>query len=659
MFSKKGGDRSAVFRVDRNVLGHFSFLGAFQFMFKKISNLSLTAKIAAFMIAVNIAGIAVLAGYTWTTETRTSIANAVDKWTRDTEQFASLAAGGVKWGKADVVQDAYALFRDDASLNMVQFFAFNRDHETVDSWTREAVKDVLPADTVAKMAEAGAERDEAESHLGNGLATIVVALPRNAAGQSTGQLVTVWTTAPIYATAQANAIMLFAIQSVIVLVAFGLLLLIMRGLIAKPLYEMTHSIGRMQEGDFGTAVPFQEKGDEIGIVARALETFRGEFIAKQEESRLADEQRQQFEVERSENAERTVATAEGQKRAVDKVAASLEKLADGDFTCRLEDLGPDFEKLVTDFNRMVDAVAATLSEVKTASTSVDTGSAELANSADTLAGRTEQTAASLEETAAALHEMTSTVKESSDRAEEAGTMVSKAKENAASSAMVVRDAISAMDRIQQSSAKISQIISVIDEIAFQTNLLALNAGVEAARAGEAGAGFAVVAQEVRELAQRSAGAAKEISQLIGESGREVETGVKLVNQTGDSLQSIEAQVNDITDRIQTIISGYREQSTGLGEINTAVVSMDQATQQNAAMVEETNAACQELRAQGTLLNRIIARFRINETQSAAAPVAKAPANAPSAQKPAAAKARIPAVAGNTALATASDEWEEF
>ena len=304
---------------------------------------------------------------------------------------------------------------------------------------------------------------------------------------------------------------------------------------------------------------------------------------------------------------------------------------------------------------MVDAVSATLADVKTTAQSVDSGSVELANSADTLASRTEQTAASLEETAAALHQMTSTVKESSARAEEAGTIVLKAKGDAASSAEVVRDAIGAMDRIQQSSSKISQIINVIDEIAFQTNLLALNAGVEAARAGEAGQGFAVVAHEVRELAQRSANAAKEISQLIDESGREVNSGVELVNQTGESLLSIETQVNEITDRIETIISGYREQSTGLDEINTAVVSMDQATQQNAAMVEETNAACQELRAQGATLNRIIARFRID---NAAAP-AEAPAQAAVKAEPRPAKQQILAVSGNAALAAEPGDWEEF
>ncbi|MFZ2100966.1 MAG: methyl-accepting chemotaxis protein [Oricola sp.] len=627
-------------------------------MLARIKNLSLTAKIAAFMIAVNLGGIAVLAGYTWTTETRNSIASATDKWTRDTEQFASIAAGGIKWGKADVVRDAYVLYRDDASLNMLQFFAFNRDGKIVDDWTRDNPDAATTAEDVAALVQAARDGDKASSELGGGLATIVVPLPKNANGEYSGAVATVWSTAPIYAAAQGNAVMLFAIQSVLVLAAFGLLLLVMRRLIGAPLNEMTRSIGRMQQGDFGTAVPYQEKGDEIGVVARALETFRGEFIAKQEESRLAEEQRQGFEAERSQNVERTAAAAEKQKQAVDRIAEALAELADGDFTGRLDDLGPEFGSLVTDFNRMVEAVSATLDDVKTASHAVDSGSAELANSADTLANRTEQTAASLEQTAAALHEMTSTVKASSERAEEAGSMVAKTRQDAASSAAVVREAMGAMDRIHQSSSKIGQIIAVIDEIAFQTNLLALNAGVEAARAGEAGAGFAVVAQEVRELAQRSAAAAKEINALIAESGREVATGVQLVNQTGEALMSIESQVNEITGRIETIISGYREQSTGLGEINTAVVSMDQATQQNAAMVEETNAACQELRAQGSQLNKIIARFRIDESAKAARPAERpAPARAPERQQPA--RTRVPQVLGNTALATTPGEWEEF
>ncbi len=624
-------------------------------MIRKIRNLSLTAKIAAFMIAVNLGGIAILAGYTWTTETNTSIARAVNKWTLDTEQFATLAAGGIKWGKPEVVRDAYALFRDDASLNLIQFTAFNRDGDVVDTWTSENSGQLLAVEEIRDLAQANTDAEGAVDSLGDGIASIVLALPRNAAGKIGGQVVTVWTTAPIYAAAHWNAMMLFAIQTVLVIVAFGLLLIVMRRLIARPLSEMKDSIGRMQDGDFETGVPLQDKGDEIGIVARALETFRCEFIAKQEESRLAEEQRRDFEVERSENAKRSVEVAQAQARAVDRIAEGLEKLAAGNFTSRLEDLGPDFEKLVNDFNRMVESMSTTLGQVKTASVSVDMGAAELANSADTLAKRTEQTAASLEETAAALREMTATVKESSERATEAGSLVSKTREDAAGSATLVREAISAMDRIQKSSSQIGQINSVIDEIAFQTNLLALNAGVEAARAGEAGRGFAVVAHEVRELAQRSGQAAKEISQLISDSGREVESGVQLVNQTAESLLAIEAQVNEITTRIETVIGGYREQSSGLDEINTAVVSMDQATQQNAAMVEETNAASQELRAQGAGLNRIITRFHIGEfaTEPGSAP-SKATEPRPRQAMPAAT-----AVVGNTALAAAPDDWEEF
>ncbi len=629
--------------------------GFFRLMFTKIKNMSLIAKIAAVMIAVNLTGIAALAGYTWTTETRTAVAAEMQKWTLNTEQFASIAAGGIKWNKADVVREAYALYRDDPSLNMVQFYAFNRDNEVVDGWTRENAEAAMNEAAIKALAEKTANADEAVSNYTGGLATIVMPLPKNAAGQYSGEVITVWSTAPIYAAAEKNAVMLFAIQAVMMAAAFGLLLLVMRRLIARPLNEMTQSIGRMQEGDFATEVPMQDKGDEIGVVARALETFRGEFIAKQEESKLAEEQRQNFETERSENAKRSVQAAESQAQAVARIAQSLEKLADGDFTAHLDDLGPDFEKLVTDFNRMVDSVAATIADVKSASISVEEGSVELANSADTLASRTEQTAASLEETAAALHQMTSTVKESSERAAEAGSMVSQTKADAANSAAVVREAISAMDRIQKSSAQISQIISVIDEIAFQTNLLALNAGVEAARAGEAGAGFAVVAQEVRELAQRSAAAAKEISALIGDSGREVEGGVKLVNQTAESLLGIESQVNEITSRIETIISGYREQSTGLDEINTAVVSMDQATQQNAAMVEETNAACQELRAQGSRLNKVIAHFHVAGGATATA----APAPQPTAPAKAKVRQAIPKVSGNTALAADPGDWEEF
>ena len=221
------------------------------------------------------------------------------------------------------------------------------------------------------------------------------------------------------------------------------------------------------------------------------------------------------------------------------LAAGLRRLAAGDLAFELTDpFAPDFEALRHDLNGAVAQLRNTLRTVAHSTTSIDTGSREISQSAEDLSRRTEQQAASLEETAAALDQITVNVSNSSKRADEARTISIEANRSAAHSGRVVADAVNAMQRIETSSTKISNIIGVIDEIAFQTNLLALNAGVEAARAGEAGRGFAVVAQEVRELAQRSATAAKEIKDLISNSTSEVESGVKLVRDTGEALKTI-------------------------------------------------------------------------------------------------------------------------
>ncbi len=235
-----------------------------------------------------------------------------------------------------------------------------------------------------------------------------------------------------------------------------------------------------------------------------------------------------------------------------------------------------------------------MSQISAATNTIEVGTDEIRTAADNLSKRTEQQAASLEETAAALEEITMTVKDSSRRAEEAGSIVAKAKQDAEKSGMVVQQAVLAMGAIENSSREISNIIGVIDEIAFQTNLLALNAGVEAARAGDAGRGFAVVAQEVRELAQRSAKAAKEIKGLILNSGSQVKNGVALVGETGLSLSTIVNYVNQINEHIGAIVQTTREQSLALQEVNTAVNLLDQGTQQNAAMVEQSTGATQSL-----------------------------------------------------------------
>ena len=242
-------------------------------------------------------------------------------------------------------------------------------------------------------------------------------------------------------------------------------------------------------------------------------------------------------------------------------------------------------------------------------------SGELAHATDDMARRTEQQAASLEETAAAVEEITTISREAAQRAEEARRVVASATDEAKRSGDVVEQAVSAMSAIQESSGRITQIIGVIDQISFQTNLLALNAGVEAARAGEAGKGFAVVAQEVRELAQKSAEAAKEIKALIDKSFEDVQRGVSLVNRTGEALHHIGEQVVHINAHIDAIASSAREQSAGISEINTAVGSMDQMTQQNAAMVEQTNAATHNLMKISATLKDLVDRFTVTAGRS--------------------------------------------
>ncbi len=304
--------------------------------------------------------------------------------------------------------------------------------------------------------------------------------------------------------------------------------------------------------------------------------------------------------------------------AVNTIAEALNKLAQGDLSfCVDRPFAPDFEGLRNTMNDAISQMRDTLSDVARSTDQIDTGTREISQSAEDLSKRTEQQAASLEETAAALDQITVNVSNAAKRAEEARHAAATASGNAERSGKVVADAVGAMSRIESSSNQISNIIGVIDEIAFQTNLLALNAGVEAARAGEAGKGFAVVAQEVRELAQRSAQAAKEIKGLIRNSSEEVSTGVKLVSETGEALRTIQQNIVAVNDHMEAITSSAKEQATGLSEVNSAVNQMDQVTQQNAAMVEETNAASATLAQETARLRDLIEMFQLGGPASRA------------------------------------------
>ncbi|KQO75303.1 globin-coupled sensor protein [Rhizobium sp. Leaf262] len=313
-----------------------------------------------------------------------------------------------------------------------------------------------------------------------------------------------------------------------------------------------------------------------------------------------------------------------QQRVLSLLNTALDHMAQGDLSSRMDgDFAPEFDGLKANFNTAVSKLSGAFSEIIEESQKISANTRELTASTDDMARRTEQQAASLEETAAALEQITTISKQSAQRTEQAHDIVKSSADEAERSRHIVTEAVEAMSAIEQSSQKITQIVSVIDEIAFQTNLLALNAGVEAARAGEAGKGFAVVAQEVRELAQRSANAAKEIRGLIDKSSQDVANGVSLVNRTGEALNSIGGKVYHIQDHIGAITQAVQEQAMGIQEINSAISSMDQLTQQNAAMVEETNAATHGLSDISSNLATLVSRFNVQTSMSYRQPTYRA------------------------------------
>ncbi|MEI6557729.1 MAG: methyl-accepting chemotaxis protein [Rhodospirillaceae bacterium] len=521
-----------------------------------------------------------------------------------------------------------------------------------------ALAETVRADLVAKLA------DYRESFLGVVEGTAAVAAASKVMSEVYAELEPVQdrlstTTAADYdaAKTEITAARAEMVTFLMATLGGGILLLILAvvtisGAISRPLIALTGIMQRLAAGDLAVAIGHQGSRNEIGEMSRAVEVFKRNALEKR---RMDEAERERLDAERktaeaqrareqaigheiavlidavstgslgsridlagkdgfyltmSEGINRLATTIAGIIQELSVVAAAL---AQGDLTRRvLKDYQGAFRQLKDDFNATADKLAEVVGQIHQATDAITQAAAEVSAGSADLAERTEQQASSLEETAASMEQLGATVRSSAETAQRANRMAADARRSAEEGGSVAGSAISAMRAIADASRKITDIIGVIDEIAFQTNLLALNAAVEAARAGDAGKGFAVVAQEVRVLAQRSAQASKEIKALILNSDGQVQNGVEMVRKAGDSLSGIVAGVQQVAQLIGEIASASTEQASALDEINAAVATMDEMTQKNAALVEETTAAAQSMSGQAGDLTTLMGFFHIDQ-----------------------------------------------
>ena len=430
-----------------------------------------------------------------------------------------------------------------------------------------------------------------------------------------------WTLASIISESEALAgltqmkfwILIASLALSVAIVAFSIWF---AGTITAPIDRLVRNMSKLADGNLDFELDSQSRADEIGKMISAVQVFRDAAIEKNSLEANAERTKSEIEENRQRQEAKDRASSEELNNAVALLADGLDQLAEGNLTVQItEPFKDDLDDLRVNFNSSIERLRQTLLSITDDTVSINESSGEIRNSADDLSRRTELQAATLEETTNALTEFKATVNTTSDSANEASEMTKLAAVDAEKSSEVVENAVKAMQSIETASSEITTIITVIDEIAFQTNLLALNAGVEAARAGEAGSGFAVVAQEVRGLAQRSAEAAQDIKALISKSNNEVKSGVGLVNEAGNALEAIAEHVASINGKISSIAESSNQQMVSIQGLYQAVSEMDAGTQQNAALSEESNAMSQKLASDVSNLLQRISEFETNSSEA--------------------------------------------
>lgn len=505
-----------------------------------------------------------------------------------TQAAGARNGGAMRFGDASGVQIAIDRILEESNGSAVYAIATNSSNEVI---ATSGIADGEQAKQLKSLAAVSFSTGTGES-TGNGY---YIAMPATAGAKGdavVGSIAIIWSPDRAFAEVAKAKLFSYIVAGIAFFIMCAISIFLLRSMMSRPLQDVGKLIDEIANGTYDQEPIHLDRGDEIGAIARTVENLKTQL-----------KQAREIEEER-------VTAQEEQKRVVEDLTSALQRLSEGDLTQTIDrPFAGEYEALRENYNRTIDTLVGIIDSVISNSEKIRGSSEEINQSSNDLSQRTESQAATLEQTAAALDELTASVRSAASGAKEVESIVASASATAEKSGTVVREAVDAMSLIEKSSVQISQIISVIDDISFQTNLLALNAGVEAARAGEAGRGFAVVASEVRALAQRSSDAAQEIKQLISDSSQQVNHGVELVGRTGEELRKIIDSVGTISSHVMGIASGAEEQSIALAEINAGVLQLDQVTQHNAAMVEESTAASQLLRNDANELARQVSVFK--------------------------------------------------